>query len=80
MNDIPEAAIEAAMKRGTFFDQRRNVKSVLEAAYPVLYKEISAAVLNDAADAIQAIHPGEVKNSVVFLRERASLYLPPKGV
>lgn len=28
--------------------------------------------LNAAADAIQALHPGEVKNSVVFLRERAA--------
>lgn len=28
--------------------------------------------LNAAADAIQALHPGEVKNSVVFLRARAA--------
>lgn len=29
--------------------------------------------LLDAADAIQALHPGEVKNSVTFLRDRAAL-------
>jgi hypothetical protein len=28
--------------------------------------------LQDAADAIQALHPGEVKNSVTFLRARAA--------
>jgi hypothetical protein len=28
--------------------------------------------LEDAADAIQALHPGEVKNSVTFLRARAA--------
>lgn len=29
------------------------------------------AALNDAADDIQALHPGEVKNSVEWLRARA---------
>jgi len=33
--------------------------------------ETQAKALDDAADAIQALHPGETKNSVVFLRERA---------
>jgi hypothetical protein len=28
--------------------------------------------LEDAADAIQALHPGEVKNSVTFLRNMAA--------
>jgi hypothetical protein len=39
-----------------------------------------AAVLNEAADAIQALHPGEVKASVVFLRERAAAVLSAAGV
>lgn len=36
--------------------------------------------LLDAADAIQALHPGEVKNSVIFLRDRAeSVYDTENG-
>ncbi len=34
--------------------------------------DIAAEVLAEAADAIQALHPGEVKNSVTFLRDRAA--------
>jgi hypothetical protein len=33
---------------------------------------LAAKALEDAADAIQALHPGEVKNSVTFLRDRAT--------
>jgi hypothetical protein len=39
-----------------------------------------AEVLNEAADAIQALHPGEVKASVVSLRERAAAVLSAAGV
>lgn len=31
-----------------------------------------AQELRDAADGIQALHPGEVKNSVLWLRDRAN--------
>ncbi|AIY16150.1 hypothetical protein GUY44_12010 [Pimelobacter simplex] len=34
-------------------------------------QQIKATALEKAADAIQALHPGEVKNSVTFLRELA---------
>lgn len=33
--------------------------------------EERAFALHSAANAIQALHPGETKNSVIFLRERA---------
>lgn len=36
--------------------------------------DAEARALEDAADAIQALHPGEVKNSVTFLRDRAATY------
>ena len=76
---IPPEAVEAAVQahadssinpdsNGTEEDMR----AALEAAYPLLREGIAAEVLNEAADAIQALHPGEVKNSVTFLRERAA--------
>lgn len=35
-------------------------------------REGAVEALREAADEIQALHPGEVKNSVTFLRERAA--------
>ena len=39
---------------------------------PAREREAAVKALDDAADGIQALHPGEVKNSVVWLRARAS--------
>ena len=38
--------------------------------------QAKAEALREAADAIQALHPGEVKNSVIFLRECAREFDP----
>jgi hypothetical protein len=35
-------------------------------------RSVASRALLDAADVIQSMHPGEVKNSVVFLRDRAA--------
>jgi hypothetical protein len=35
--------------------------------------------LHAAADDIQALHPGEVKNSVIWLRDRAAAHRPEGG-
>lgn len=37
-----------------------------------LLRRTRAQALTDAADTIQALHPGEVKNSVTFLRQLAN--------
>ena len=47
---------------------RQAVRAALQAASPF----IKAEALRNAAAAIQAMHPGEVKNSVVFLENLAT--------
>lgn len=44
-----------------------------EAALAVARRDAATTALREAADAIQALHPGEVKASVTFLRGRASM-------
>jgi hypothetical protein len=41
--------------------------------------QAKAEALREAADEIQAMHPGEVKNSVMFLRARADQHAPTTG-
>lgn len=41
------------------------------AAFSAGFAAGKVAALTEAADEIQALHPGEVKNSVVWLRARA---------
>lgn len=35
------------------------------------WRDCAVQALREASDEIQALHPGEAKNSVIFLRERA---------
>lgn len=49
-------------------------EDTLEAVERIVAEHVAAAkaeALREAADAIQALHPGEVKNSVIWLRDRA---------
>lgn len=46
-------------------------RAIANVFLPTHNAEERADALKQAADAIQALHPGEVKNSVLFLRDRA---------
>ena len=63
---------EDALMAHESITERDAMEAALLAAYVVLRADIAAEVLAEAADAIQALHPGEVKNSVTFLRDRAA--------
>lgn len=52
-------------------EARRKAAAVIDAAAPHLTPAVQAQALQDAADEIQALHPGEVKASVEWLRSRA---------
>lgn len=43
--------------------------------YDRIVAMVTAQALREAADAIEALHPGETKNSVIWLRERAAAAL-----
>lgn len=40
-------------------------------------RTVKVEALREAADDIQALHPGEVKNSVIWLRDRAATLAEP---
>lgn len=65
----------AAVLRPWFEDDADDAaREVLHLIKPVLTTRIQQAkieALQEAADDIQALHPGEVKNSVIWLRDRA---------
>jgi hypothetical protein len=58
---------------GCTCDLDERIRATLTAVLPKMETTLKAQGLLEAAAAIQALHPGEIKNSVIFLCERATV-------